>query len=635
MTSLTRIHSSDTKATLLIEIVSGKRRGTTLQLDSVGSPQSEPVVLREDEAVEFTLVLREERSTLSIFLHDIEVPCTHRYEKDNHWVYQWLPRDTHNRKEAFFHNYFGLAEMAIAARNPSIQDELDLFIPLHPIEVLAKKVNAERVAAMLEFLARQDAKDLASAIRVTRIRSGYKEGGRTETFLIDRLEHNLSFLRRALPALGARPLSKLIQETRLVVPNPDTLIDERSLSWVLENPDSLYETTSIDDAVLYSEGGYYASHKILEGQAKNTYDLYENQVVHGFVATLMASAKLIKAKLLQGFTQTSIVPPEFEGYVSFFSQIKKLSHSINKNKIDRCGRIIDELARIRTWLNNQIPVRKIFLGVPQFTQKAKFNMIYQQVFSRMISWHQYGAPDWGFQDELNSIKDIPKLFEYYVLCVIKAHLDETADGLVGGNNSDAADVFEYNFGSVRVRLLYEPELWSVGHNLSLGQKLVNTEGWTVRSSSWLGGYNEKKISERKARGGYSNRCPDFMIELSSNVGRSLYFIVDAKYTDSKRAFLSYLPDLTMKYLHGVHEQDSGATLCVGLMIVNPSETSGTQHFHHREYSIYGRHPVTPSLMVSSVDVSNAHDPNSNIRADISKVMELMTQRLLSQESKEL
>lgn len=627
MTSLTLIRSSDTNVNLLVEIVSGPRRGVALQLRNAGARQEESVVLREDEAIEFTLVLKQYHPSLYLVLHDIEMQCARFYEQDGYWIYRWVPRESYGRKEAFFHNYFGLAEMAVVGRGSVDQADFDLFIPFHPIEVLAKKLNADRVSAMLEFLCRQDAKDLASAIRVTRIRAGYKEGGRTENFLIERLEHNLNFLRKALPVLGSRPLSRLTQESRLVVPNEETLIDERSLGWILENPDCLYETASVDNAILSTDGAYYATHKILEGQAQNSFDLYENQVLHGFVSTLIAGAKSILEKLKQEPQRNFKGMAEFDGYVSFFSQIRKLTHAINKNKVERCERIVEELGRMRAWLKKQVPVKKIFLGVPQFTQKAKYNMLYQQVFSRMISWHRYGAPDWGFQDELNSIKDIPKLFEYYTLCVIKAHLDECAERIQNYEGEEVVDVFEYIYGEMQLRLLYEPLLWSAGHNNAVGQRLVNSEGWTVKSTSWMGGLAEKRVSERSSVGPNSNRCPDFLIELSSNDGESLYFIIDAKYTDSKRAFLGYLPELTMKYVHGIHEQRSGRSLAAGLMIVNPSESPATQHFHHGRYSIYGDNPVTPALLVSSIDVSNAHHADSNLRANLTRVMELMRGRL--------
>ena len=394
MISLIPIRSFKQVAMLLIHILNGRRQGMELELFSTDSLQPTPVVLREDDSVRFTTFLDEDLPNLTLVLHESEVPCSRRYEKEGRWVYEWHPRDTYNRKDSFFHNYCGLAELSLVAKNPHAPGEFVFFLELNPIEVLAKKINAERMSAMLDFLAQQDGQDLASAIRITRIRAGYKEGGRTETFLLERIEHNLIFLKKVMPAIGSRPIMKLDQVARLVVPNQETLIDERSLSWVTENPDNLYQAASPDESILNFNGEHFSASKIIESQTETSFDVYENQVLHGFVVTLIAATKQIQGKLKQCSKIQSQPTGDFEGYVSFFSQLNKLSAAINKNKIDKCTRLIADLSRMRAWLKQKLPVKKFYLGIPHFTQKAKYNLLYQQVFNRMISWHRYGAPDW-------------------------------------------------------------------------------------------------------------------------------------------------------------------------------------------------------------------------------------------------
>jgi len=601
-----------------------------LELFSASTSAQNPIILREDESVKFTTILDADLFNLTLVLHENEVPYTRREEKSGRWIYEWLPKEIYNRKESFFHNYFGLAELSLIAKNPQDTSSFIFFEELRPIEILARKINAERIASMLDFLAQQDGKDLASAIRITRMRAGYKKGGRTEVFLLERIENNLAFIKKLFPSIVHRPIIKLNQITRLVVPNQDTLIDERSLSWITENPDYLYRATSLDESILNYDDENFSASKIIECQTESSFNVYENQVLHGFLVTLITATKQIQSKLSIASKVQEQVADGFEGYVSFFSQINKFSAAINKNKIDKCSRLIAELYRVRIWLIERIPVKKVYLGIPKFTQKAKFNILYSQVFNRMISWHRYGAPDWGFQEELNSIKDIPKLFEYYLLCVIKNHLDSLVSIgclLTPDIESQNSDVFEYKWGLFRIRLTYEPDIWAVGHSQSRSMNLVNTEGWTVNSNDSGWSMANKDITQRGSRGRYAKRCPDIIIEISKLGGQSAYFIIDAKYTDGKRAFLNYLPELTMKYLHGIHQQGSGKSLSVALMIVNPEEIPNTRHYHHDDYNIYGEYPVIPALMVSSIDVSKAHHPDSNIRSDVAKVLELMINKL--------
>ncbi len=610
---------------LAIQILNGSCQGEVLELFSTSPSPPTPITLREDDVIRFTTVLDEDLLNLTLVLHENEVLYTRRFEKDGRWIYEWLPKDMGNRKEAFFHNYYGLAELTLIAKNPQNSDEFIFFRELNPIEVLAKKINAERISYMLDFLARQDGKDLASAIRITRIRAGYKDGGRTATFLLERIEHNLIFLKKALPAIGSRPIMKLEQISRLVIPNQETLIDERSLSWITENTDNLYQASSLDESILSFEGENFSAYKIIESQTDASFDVYENQVLHGFIATLIFASKDIQAKLSR-YANMQLQPTRhFEGYVSFFSQLNKFSDAINKSKFERCSQLIIELSRIHAWLKQKLPVKKTCLGIPHFTQKAKYNLCYQQVFNRMISWHRHGAPDWSFQDELNSIKDIPRLFEYYLLCVTKHHLENmgTPDVPVTQEyTKESSDIFEYKWGETKIRLMYEPQIWMAGHTQINSMNLVNTEGWTTinrENNYWP---NAKLLKPRGSTGRNSNRCPDLMIEISQENNNSSHIIIDAKYTDSKKAFITELPSLTMKYIHGIHQRNSHKNQTRALMIVNPDEKAHTKHFHHDDYSIYGRYPVTPALMVTSIDVSKAHESNSNIRGDISRLIEL-------------
>lgn len=607
---------------LLIKILSGDRRGEVLELGEVSTPQASVMAIREDEALQFTVILDQYYENLNLVLHEIETPHTNHHQKDGRWVYEWHPKETFGRRECFFHNYYGLAELQLIARDSSDTSQdisYALFIEYHSIEVFAKKINADRVEKMLGFLARQDGKDLASAVRVTRIKAGHKAGGKTESFLLERIENNLVFLKNILPAVLAAPLSRLQQSSRLVVPNNETLIDESSLTWVSENPDSLYKTYSVDDAVLKYQGEYFSTSKLLESKSSSSTDIYENQILHGFVYTIISALGKIRSRLLSSNLQEGASSGSFSGYVSLFTQINRFSSIINKNKVDKCTRLMAELSSLYSKLRRGVPVGLPCLEAPRFTQKAKFNLLYRQIFLRSIAWRRYGAPDWSFQDELFSIQSIPRLFEYYLLCIVKHHLESGPfqDELFALENGSDSDVFEYENSDLNVRLMYEPDIWTVGHASASGRDLVNTEGWTVYYSR-----GETKISKRGSFGGRANRCPDIVIQVTSLGDVSRYIIIDAKYTDSGRAYLNYLPELTMKYIHGIHRQGTGVNPTTALIIVNPNEAPVTRHFHQHDYSIYGQHPVTPALLVSSIDVAAAHEPESNFRRDLSRVMHI-------------
>lgn len=609
---------------LEIEIVHGKRKGLVFNLQDSSVALDAPIPIQEDEILVFRARIDEDIPTLSLVLHESEVLFTTRTALDGYWIYEWYPKESYGRKkEAFFHNYYGLAELSLAAKDPMDSSRFLFVLNMQPLEVLAKKINADRVTSMLEFLSRHDGRDLASAIRITRLRAGFTEGGKTDQFLIDKIQNNIVFLKKILPDLSKRPITNLKRSERLVVPNQQTLVDEVSMWWIAENPHYLFGVDSHEDSLLAYEEENYGTSKIIETVFFESTDLYENGVVHGFLLSLIMAVKKIRDKLSNAHARPLDNSLNSDGYVSFFSQVRKFAVAINANKIITCDLMLKELHGLRAWFESKVSVSKLYMGVPYFTQKAKRNFLYHQVFSRFISWHRYGNPDWGVQDELNSIKDIPRLFEYYVLCVIKNQLEDlTLKGfpLVPITASEEGDLFEYRSGESVIKLMYEPEIWMSEHDKASKEGLVNTEGWTKNYKSNGQGESEVYFKGRSKNGRFSQRRPDFLIEISNPASDPSYIIIDAKYTDSERAFMTYLPDLTMKYIHGIHSKKNGENRSRALMIINPSHEGLTRHFHSDSYNIYSESPVSPALMVTSIDVSKAHGSGSNLGSDLSRLL---------------
>lgn len=613
-------------------IISGKRSGLQVELNSINHQSSNQHFFLEDEALEFRLEVSAPLDDVYLCLHENEVRATSNKEFDGIWLYEWKPKSTYRSSfECFFHNYYGMAELSIATRVDGVGERV-IIEQYAPVEVFAKKLNAERAEKMLDFLAFHDNDALAAFFRVTRLKAGFKEGERSVGFLIEQLERNVLLLITELPNIYSRPIAKLTPVSKIVVVSANSATDDTTLAWMAENSDSLYPVDDQERAILELDGTYYSSEKILENHLKEELNIYENQVVHGFIISLMRAASEI-LRGLEDYPSSKIRSQSgISGYLSFFSQLSKFAKAINKNKIERCKELIANLQRLKRTFDERVPVSNTIIGTPQFTRKARYNLHYQKVFHKIIAWHRYGAPDWSVQEELFSIQSIPKLFEYYLLFLIKYHFDSArllgmtfdlrSSPIMEHNN------FEYNWGGYTVRLMYEMKAWTHDHASSFAANLINSEGWTVNSANG-------DLKPRGQYGPYANRSPDMVVCISAPNGEQRQLILDAKYTTSKKAFTHYLPELTMKYLHGIHEKNSGKSLSAGLMIVNPSESCETRHFHHARYSIYGASPVTPALLVSSVSPGMAEDQNSDFRTNLSQFLILMRASLGGEQRRHL
>lgn len=95
-----------------------------------------------------------------------------------------------------------------------------------------------------------------------------------------------------------------------------------TLSWLCSNTDELFETDSYESAILEFNDELYGARKLIEHQAVEDSDVYENQVLHGFVMTLIQTT----SSLLSGFKNPDKYPNRINGsplgYVSFSLKYK-------------------------------------------------------------------------------------------------------------------------------------------------------------------------------------------------------------------------------------------------------------------------------------------------------------------------
>lgn len=596
---------------LEIKLLNGKRSGQKISLkvdEGVNVPKE---YLLEDESIEIKLRLSEYHEKVYIVLHESEVESNYTTEENNKWVYTWYPKRLgHYSFECFFHNYFGIAELQLKLMNNNIVT----YIKLSPIEILAKKINAERVNEMLDFLAKHNSDALCAFFRVTRRNAGYKEGDTPVDILIEQLENVVSSIQPLLNIIIKKPITKLTHKEKYIFPSESTNIDDTTLAWISDNTDELYETDNSNSAILEYDDKLFSAQKIRENSLVEDCNVYENQVIHGFVRTLIIATSAIIANFEHPRNTQSNFENNVDGYSSFFSQIKKYHQKLNVNKINKCKEILLQLSLIRKKIDSRVSVTKKVTGIPIFTMKAKHNPNYLIIFNKIASWHRYGKPDWSMQEELFSIKSIPKLFEYYILFYIKEVMDKILKAAPTLPSKSGDIKFKYIYESLEFSLDYEPKYWVVGHQKIDHRNLINSEQWTI--------YNGK-VSKRSNNTIYSNRCPDFVINLKDK-GRLLRsYIFDAKYTSDDKVFSHYIPELSLKYLHGLHPIGGDSKVIMGLMIINPSNDNNVRHFHNNMFDIFSENPVQPSIISKSIKPGNELTDNSNFEKLLRRIITLM------------
>lgn len=632
---------------VVVKVIGGRNTGKEYDLTQPPTDDAH-YVLCEDDVLLFIVQTIKDRPSIHLALHEIFIPPTSIYPPTDtkpYFEYRWEPkRIGYNdyRSESFFHNFCGIAELLIVDKHQTSYEsfEFDNVQQLQLIEVLARKINADRINAMLDFLARNDGRDLAALARITRKYSGFKDGDKTLTFTLDRIEQYLNFLEDALPKIARKPIAKLVQVNRIKPYSRFSNITEDSINHIISSPEHICEVLNKDESLFSVEDRYFTVDKILETEIVEETNLYENQVLHGFVELLSKATDDILYRLsdLKVKKNRNVI----QGYESLFNKLGQFSIRLNQPCIERCKDFNRRLRMLKYMLQARIKVKQLYTSEPYFTHKAKQNLNYQKIFLMMIEWMRFGSPDWSLQNELNSIQDLSKLFEFYLFCVTKEHVLNYSLQFNGGliespidGSNDSRFVFQMN-DEIQAELLYEPHIFHADVDDAILPSYRNTEAWKQGQDNR---YMESKgehssVDARKdgfkLRVDYRNtqkhrrfrRSPDVVLRMKNKSNESL-FIMDAKYMTSQKAFYEAMPECVMKYLHGIHIASTGQNPSIGLMIVNPDEEDITRHFHHDEYSIFGSKPVIPAIMTASIDVAKAHKINSTIQRNIFRLLELM------------
>ncbi|WP_196245034.1 DUF2357 domain-containing protein [Xenorhabdus bovienii] len=607
---------------LELTILNGERVGEVIELYVHDLNNYIFPYILENEAIEIKCLLDSEYEEVFLCLHENEIEYTnvHKDLNNDKWEYVWSPKKNINQHyESFFYNYFGIAELFVLLRNDN-REEVILF---QRINVLARKMNAERVDDMLSFLARHNNDALCAFFRVTRRNAGFKDGDTPADIFFEWMEKTTNNLSQLIDAALLEPITKLTTKYQYIVPTASTNVDDQTLSWICDNIDDLYETDQEQDAILEYDDKFYSTLKIRESSLYSDSNVYENQVLHGFITTL----KLAVSNLLAGF-DTSEKPNEnnfvYGEYISFYNQIRKFQKRINHNKIKKCREILILLNNINGKINKMIPVKRQITGIPALTMKVKHNKAYLAIFKKIINWHRFGSPDWSTQEELLSIKSIPKLFEYYTLFYLKEIIDRFFGYAALLENEDGKLFFSYYFNKIKITLYYEPNYWMHGHKKSSESSVVNVENWTITNG---------KMNARSHFSKNSNRSPDFVITAEHNELKC-HYVFDAKYTSPKKGFIYYLPKLTMKYFHGLHDIKYRSKNILGLTIITPNSATIIKHYHTDPFNVFSNNPIEPSLNVSSINPGQEFQDNFMFEKMISLIVERMHSKIKTNESQE-
>ena len=603
---------------LLIYINSGERKGTSICLEQLSKIDNlEHVLEDEDVTFEFNLpneYLEQGYQHVKLYLHEVDFEATEIQMTTEGKRFRWFSQSKYLKKEFFFRNYCGLAELSVNISGYDIDEKVIAF---NNIDILASKLSANRVTAMLDFLSSNEAKDIEALARITKRESGLQQDKELITSLVDKLSSYLIIIRQIIPKIIHKPITKVQPISKVLPFTKDLYLNHDSIKWLSMNLDELIPCSKYDNYDVVLNKKFYKINKILVNYFIENTDIYENQVVHGFIKIILIKIDSILNEYNSKYNENS-KSSNIDGYFSLFSKISKFQHEINKNLIQKLKKFKSELLQIDRLISEKLPVSKALINTPFFSLKVKNNDNYKIIFKKMIELKKIGSPDWSLQEELNSIRDIPKLFEYYCLLLTKRSissiLNTYAQTSIKGSFTEHINDNYLSYSNIEssIDIFYEPKIWSDKNVDSIIPTLINSEAWRVDNNQILSRKNT--YTGPKSR----HRCPDIIVRLK-NLNSEQYIIIDAKYTNSFLSWRTYLPELAMKYIHGIHNK-TGSNSTLALIVLNPDEKGFTRHYLDHDFTIYGDNTVYPSLFNSILDVMQSNEMQNSYYLDLNQLI---------------
>lgn len=579
---------------LKIDFLGADKQGRTVTLgESISDMESPAFHILENDAISVTFISEVSLSKVLLLLGDREFECSSSIQ-NNSYIYKWMPERFEKGFKALFHNFFGIAELAlkiVSADDVSIRK-------FQPIEIYSNAMTASQCENMLSYLASKKNIGLLNSLSPSGFNAKHVKSGVSPTDLIDHMYKTVLDAEIYCKGILKNPLTKIRSSLVMVDGSQYNSIDESSIGWIAENSSVLVEAESIELAHFKHEDDWYFASEVQSSKLANSTDIYENKLIHFFIRKLRhhCNDKLAEMRIASKSNLPNKSVPY--GFVSFYEVMNRIIGRNMDRKLEKLNLCISKLDSLNYLLVERVPINNVDIGKIGLTERIKTNRNYFGFYKTAISWLDEREIDWSTENLLAHINSADKLFELYSCVSINDYLMNRST-----NYTDPDQLFSGFINDINVNFYYEPKYWKSGHKNCVGETYINTD---LK-------YEKAKSPEQNGEviGVYSRRTPDFVIEINHYINGSKYqalLILDAKYTKADRAFNVELVTCTMKYVHGIHRVD-GESVVKMMIIIHPENDHKNNpqgkytDFHARPFDLGSSKAVFPILGTQSVILS--------------------------------
>lgn len=418
------------------------------------------------------------------------------------------------------------------------------------------------------------------------------------------------------------PYSKLINDEKVKSFSELQTINLNTIKYIACHPEELH-------AVNYNSGisinkQYYEPNQTLVETTSYSCDVYENQVIVGFISTVVTELQNIIQEL-EILKKKCLISKPSDGYVesSFFIYTKNLK--IINEYINLIIPQIKKFEKLYYMYKLILPVRVIAVTYqPRYTNTFCNLMPYKILFNNITNWFKCGKYNIEKSELLLSFVSLSKIYEYY--CLIKINRAIEANNFVKTNgfahkyietkyysNTTYHNTFEFKKGDKTITVYYQPVIY--GRSIKRGDNKIGLFRNTSVSISELS-INTLFDDTESWKADYYT--PDYVIKIETN-NKIHNFIIDAKHTTINNVEKFQLPSLVYKYLFSISPM-SDENMIAGLCILCGKEDSGDHYNSVHDIADYINIILQPETYLVSLSGKNV-DINDNFNEFIKKLID--------------
>lgn len=358
-------------------------------------------------------------------------------------------------------------------------------------------------------------------------------------------EKTLRVFREAYHYLRVNPYSKLQKNSEIGPFDRLQTVSHATIVHIATHADELV-SVNYDTGIRANKLFYQPTRTLIEHSARS-YDVYENQVVIGFLYTIVEDITRLIRELIGMSCAYSPRTVERNWYIDSMYQI--FSRSINdlNEYSKRLLKLKDEFKQLYFYYTKLFGINGSLLrSAPKFTPVFRSVSAYRQIYQSIYDWFTCGGYDLGRDELLLSFISTSKIYEYYCLVKMLRYMDEVEKlelisaerAVYRGNrfyvNTSRNNKFTFRSGEKTLTLYFQPVINS-------NDRAENGLGLFRNTTSNCHGASEP---------GGETYTPDFILKTTYG-DHSEYLIMDAKYSRTESIRANSLQELVYKYLFSV------------------------------------------------------------------------------------